>query len=330
MKAVITDGCGRLWVDDVPEPNLGPYDCLVRMECCAFCNSTDRHIVEGAAVMGLQYPAVLGHESVGIIEHVGDLVNNFHVGDRVLRAYAMNPDEMHGTFASGWGGFAEYGKITDWKAMGNPAGALLYQQKVPVEIDAQLATLLIPQKEVYSATGSIEPIKGQRFMVAGAGIVGLLFGLFLKKRGAAQVAMVARRREALDQVMAMNAADEIHCFDQLPGRGDAFDSLIETTGSLDAIAALLPCVRKGGPLYAYAVYPKGMKDPSLLSLCQNHSLIRLRPNEAGCHQEVCDMVLRGELNHRVFIKHELPMTQVQKAWQTVLERRTLKTLVRMS
>jgi len=41
MRAVVIDGQGNGWVADLPRPTLGPYDCLVRVRSCGFCNGTD-------------------------------------------------------------------------------------------------------------------------------------------------------------------------------------------------------------------------------------------------------------------------------------------------
>lgn len=327
MKAAITDGKGGLWLGDVAEPEIGSFECLVRVECCAFCNSTDRHIVDGTGPFGLSFPAILGHESVGVIEQVGRDVRHFHVGDRVLRAYAAYPDETLGDVNSAWGGFAEYAKITDWQAMGDPQGSMRYQQRVPAGIDAARAALLIPQKEVYSATAKIDPIEGRRFVVAGAGIVGLLFGLFLKRRGADHVTMVARRAEQLDRAMAERAADAVCTFEQCAEQTEPFDAMVETTGSVPAVRSLLGCVRAGGSIYAYAVY--GEHREELASLAQRHDWRRIDPDEPAPHEAVCDLVRQGELDQHHLITHDLPLSDIEQAWRTVREKQTFKTLVWM-
>ena len=330
MKVAVTDGRGNLWLDDAPEPTVGPFDCLVRMECCAFCNSTDQHIVQGLALLGLTYPAILGHESVGVVIDKGSEVRHFDIGDRVLRAYAAYPESQLDGYHSAWGGFAELGKVTDWKAMreagrDGEGAALRYQQRVPADMTAEQAALLIPQKEVWSALGGVEQIEGRRILVTGAGIVGLLFGLFAKQRGAEQVTVVARRREALDRVMEQGAADDVRLFDRDDAPDRPYDLMIETTGSLEAAKRALRLVRPGGEIYGYAVYDQ----PDVEAL-DGHAFRRIEADEAGVHDEICARVSEGEFDHRRLITHEMPFEAIDEAWRTVTERRTLKTVVRLS
>lgn len=83
MKAVVYHGIGDIRLDDVPEPTLrDPTDAVVRLTTSAICG-TDLHFVRGT-FSGMKPGRILGHEGVGVIEKLGDMVRNFSVGDRVL------------------------------------------------------------------------------------------------------------------------------------------------------------------------------------------------------------------------------------------------------
>src|SRR5919197_727299 len=83
MKAVVFHGIGDIRLDDVPEPKIEqPTDAIVRLTSSAICG-TDLHFVRGTA-SGVKPGAILGHEGVGIVEKLGPMVRNFHVGDRVV------------------------------------------------------------------------------------------------------------------------------------------------------------------------------------------------------------------------------------------------------
>ncbi len=171
-------------------PELGEYDCLVRTESCAICNSTDGYVV-AAKALGGNYPAILGHESIGVVERCGVKVRTFRPGDRVLRPNAAYPGESLGGFESMWGGFAEYTKVRDAQAMvadrliDTIPNAHSYQQMIPGDIRLDDALLMTGQKEIWSSTVQMEPVLGRRFLVTGAGITACLFGLFLRMKGAA-------------------------------------------------------------------------------------------------------------------------------------------------
>jgi|TARA_R100000501_G_scaffold17256_1_gene31935 threonine dehydrogenase-like Zn-dependent dehydrogenase len=83
MKAVIWRGVGDIRVEDVSEPEIQkPTDAIVRLTSSAICG-TDLHFVRGTFA-DLREGIVLGHEGVGIVERVGDMVRNFEPGDRVV------------------------------------------------------------------------------------------------------------------------------------------------------------------------------------------------------------------------------------------------------
>lgn len=83
MKAVVWCGVGDIRVKDIPEPSIeNPTDAIVRLTTSAICG-TDLHFVRGT-FSGMREGIVLGHEGVGIVEQVGDMVRNLEPGDRVV------------------------------------------------------------------------------------------------------------------------------------------------------------------------------------------------------------------------------------------------------
>jgi threonine dehydrogenase-like Zn-dependent dehydrogenase len=334
MKAAIVDGHGGLHLADVPEPQLDDYDCLVEMEVFAFCNSTDAHIIS-ADLFGLAYPSVLGHETTGRIVRTGSKVRHFRNGDRVLRAYALYPDEKLGGFGSAWGGFAQRGKVRDWQAMADddlidpakPPHSHAYQQVVPAKIPPRLAVLMIGQKEIYSCVAKIPrlPERG-RYLITGAGVTAVLFGQFLRARGD-YVAMTARRWAPLQFALDRGSADAVYQMDDTAQLPRDFDALIETTGSISAASRVLNHVRPGGDILAYAVY-KGMDDEAIYAPFRaGHRFQRIDPAEASAHDDICKLALSGELGSADLVTHEFPFKEISAAWQTVAQKQSLKTLL---
>lgn len=336
MRAALVDGKGTVALAEAPGPRLDEYDCLVRMEACAFCNSTDRHLVEGTMPFPVPYPSILGHESVGVIEKTGARVRNFAAGDRVLRPYAIYPEETVGSLGSAWGGFAEFGKVRDALAMAEdgrlPRGEIphqhRYQQTVPPAIPPRLAPLLIPLKEILSCTRALGDVSGTRHLVLGAGIVGFLFALLLRRRGA-RVTLAARREAPLAFARRHGATEEALLLREPAPSPGSFDALVETTGSLDAAARLLPSVKPGGRIWMYAVYADG-GEAALAPFKARHVATRLDPKESEAHQEACDLILRGDLDLSPLVSHEFPLREIGTAWRTVVDRATMKTLVHLA
>ena len=85
MKALLkTKREQGIWMGEVPIPEIGPNDVLIRIHKSAICG-TDVHIYnwDEWAQKTIPVPMVVGHEYVGVIEKVGDEVEGYHPGDRV-------------------------------------------------------------------------------------------------------------------------------------------------------------------------------------------------------------------------------------------------------
>jgi len=70
---------------DVPVPDVGPEDILIRVRCCGVCH-TDLHAVEGELPKA-KLPLIPGHEVIGVVERVGEKAGRFEVGQRVGAAW---------------------------------------------------------------------------------------------------------------------------------------------------------------------------------------------------------------------------------------------------
>lgn len=87
MKAAVLREVGKpLQIEDVQISKPGPHEVLIRTKAAGVCHS-DLHFVEGSYPFPL--PAVLGHESAGIVEQVGSEVRTVKPGDHVITC--LNP-----------------------------------------------------------------------------------------------------------------------------------------------------------------------------------------------------------------------------------------------
>ena len=81
MKATVFHSPNNIRVEEVPRPQAGIGEAIIRITLTTICG-TDLHIVRG------EYPVkpglVIGHEPVGVIEELGEGVNGYKIGDRVL------------------------------------------------------------------------------------------------------------------------------------------------------------------------------------------------------------------------------------------------------
>src|SRR5687768_4767167 len=81
MRAAVFHGVDDLRLEPVPMPKAGPGEAIVRVTMTTICG-TDVHIVKG------EWPVapgrILGHEPVGVVHELGEGIEGFAVGDRVL------------------------------------------------------------------------------------------------------------------------------------------------------------------------------------------------------------------------------------------------------
>src|SRR5579872_7160700 len=86
MKAVRLIQPGRpLAAQDIPVPNPGAHDVLVRVKAAGICHSDVHYRAGKSRVHPL--PLTLGHEVAGVVEKIGAEVSRFKVGDRVCLHY---------------------------------------------------------------------------------------------------------------------------------------------------------------------------------------------------------------------------------------------------
>lgn len=197
MRAVAVTQPNRVEMIDLPVPEPGPYQALVKTEVAYLCNATDGKLVTGHFPGVDRYPLVLGHESAGIVQVVGEKVRNFHEGDRAIGGLVFEFADPR--YSSGWGGFCEYTLVNDHDAMVEDGVANAQhgwvesyeiQRAVDGDIPVEEAALLCTWREVLAAFDDFNLKRGDDILVFGAGPVGLSFVKFARLLGLGFVAVV--------------------------------------------------------------------------------------------------------------------------------------------
>ena len=340
MRAALVLGPKLLAVQDVPLPEMGPYDALVKIEACGICNSTDKKILDRKFVSSIPVPLVLGHESVGTVVEVGERVTRYQVGQRVLRPGAVYP--AGGRYASAWGGFAEYGLVSDleaWRAdgrEGNPAGMPTKQQIIPNDIDPAQATAIITLKEVLFATRAAGVDETTWTAVVGTGPVGRAFCFWAAKLGAPFVVVFGRRERYCQDFLALGANNYVYggrpCLQddaKQCGLG-AFDRAIDAVGSSQSLEDALALLRPDGLVGNYGVAPEDDHESDTLTAArQAGRIVNLPVREEEVHQEVVDYVTRGEIDLADWTSHYLPLDEIGRGFELLANREATKVVITM-
>ncbi|MDD6213879.1 MAG: NAD(P)-dependent alcohol dehydrogenase [Firmicutes bacterium] len=192
------------WVEK-PIPKLGPLDALVRPTAVSPCTS-DVHTVWAGAI-GDRHDMILGHEAVGIVEDVGELVHDFKPGDRVV-VPAITPDwgslEAQGGFAMHSGGMLAGWKFSNFKDgvfteffHVNDADANMAH--LPDSIDDASAVMLCDMMPTGFHGAELADVEfGDSVLVIGIGPVGLMAIAGAGLKGASRIFAVGSRPKCIE------------------------------------------------------------------------------------------------------------------------------------
>jgi len=136
---------GPLELRNVPVPEIGPQDILIRVKCCGVCH-TDLHVVEHELAEA-RLPLIPGHEVIGVVERAGERTVRFKTGDRVGAAWLRSTDGTCRFCATGRENLCEAARFNGYHANGGYAEFMAlgeaYAYAVPDRFaDAEAAPLM--------------------------------------------------------------------------------------------------------------------------------------------------------------------------------------------
>ncbi len=243
-------------------PTCGPLDAICRPIALAPCTS-DVHTVWAGAI-GDRHNMILGHEAVGEVVEVGNLVKDFKPGDRVI-VPAITPDwgslEAQAGFAQHSGGMLSGWKFSNFKD--GVFGELFHVN----EADANLALLpdgidpaeavMLPDMVVTGFHGAeLAGVKlGDSVCVIGIGPVGLMAVAGANKLGASHLFAVGSRPNCVEAAKFYGATDIINykngdIVEQILNKtnGKGVDRVIIAGGDVDTFAEAVKMLKPGGAI----------------------------------------------------------------------------------
>ncbi|MER5712595.1 MULTISPECIES: L-threonine 3-dehydrogenase [unclassified Streptomyces] len=247
-----------LWLTDVPEPETGPGDVLIKVKRTGICG-TDLHIRswDGWAQKSIATPLTIGHEFVGEVVSVGRDVADIAVGDLVSgeghlvcgkcrNCLAGRRHLCRATIGLGVGrdgAFAEYVAL--------PASNV-WVHRVPVDLD--IAAIFDPFGNAVHTALSF-PLVGEDVLVTGAGPIGIMAAAVAKHAGARSVMItdVSEERLALARktgvTLALNVAEQTIADGQRTlGLKEGFDVGLEMSGNPHAMRDMVANMTHGGKI----------------------------------------------------------------------------------
>lgn len=236
--------------NDWPKPQVKPGWVLVEVTACGICG-TDIHIEEDTHKNWP--PVVLGHEYTGRIVEIGNDVEGWKVGERVvceqhhgacLKCDACRRGAIHlcpSKRSPGWGidgAFADFVLLPAW---------LLH--KVPDGVTSRAATVTEPTAICITGLDRVSLQPGERVLVIGPGPIGLISALLAKASGASEVLVVGRAssRKRLELAKSLGLSTyEINGENTLEAIDDTFDVSIDSTGVGESFSLACSATRRQG------------------------------------------------------------------------------------
>jgi 2-desacetyl-2-hydroxyethyl bacteriochlorophyllide A dehydrogenase len=254
VQAIVFAEPGRFDLREVPVPDVGPRDVLVRVEAVGLCG-TDLHVLDGEFAPTV-FPIIPGHETSGTVEAVGAEVTEFVPGDRV----SVDP-----TLTCGSCSFCAVGRSNlceNWNGsgVGRSNGSTAEFQVAPVrnvhrladDVDLALAALIEPLSCAIRGYDLLPRRMGEHYLIYGAGTMGLMMAQLAPRAGAASVTVIDRNPARLDVAKEVGITELGSSADEV-ARPGGWDVVIDCTGVVAAIEDGLTRVRRGGTFQQFGV-----------------------------------------------------------------------------
>jgi L-iditol 2-dehydrogenase len=307
MRAAVYRGVNDVRVETVPVPEIGPGEVLVKIHTCGICGTDLKKIHTGSH----DAPRVFGHEMSGTIVRVGDGVNGFAVGDRVMAYHHIPCGECYycrkqtfaqcevykkvgctAGFAPSGGGFAEYIRVMDWIVK---RGLV----KIPDEIPFEQAAFLEPVNTCYKAVQLLGLQPDETVLVIGQGPIGILLAALSQRAGATVLTSdLYPERHAVAAKFGLkhplDARGDVSAAAKVATEGRGADVVLLAVGGNVLIKVAMDAVRPGGRvvLFAQTQHGEAPFDPAAVCVDEK-TLMGSYSASVAIQDDVTKMVFAG-------------------------------------
>lgn len=336
MLAVVFPQPNEFALTEVPEPEAGPGEVLVRVKSTTIC-ATDYKIYHGL-YPGVVYPHIPGHEWGGEVAGIGAGVTSLRPGDtigvevhvgcetcpRCLEGlYNLCENYGHRTTGHAHIGFTVPGGLAEYCAI--PARAA---HRLPEGLDfdhGAFTDSLGIALWAFERAGGVRP--GERVAIVGPGAFGLLSVQIACLSGANQVIAIGSEEDAPRLALAhtlgadfiVNAGEvdnPVQAVHELTaGRGA--DLVIEFAGTVEAGRQALEMARRGGRVVLCGATSPGRRlDVDLSTIVRGHlDVFGSMANPLGISERANALMQSGLVVIRPLITHHLPLSEFAQAWE---------------
>nr|WP_298685502.1 L-threonine 3-dehydrogenase [uncultured Dongia sp.] len=338
MKALVKDKAGPgLTLTDVPKPEVGHNDVLIRIKKTAICG-TDIHIWKWDEWAAKTVPLGMhvGHEYVGEIVAMGQEVRGFEIGDRVSgeghvtcghcrNCRAGRRHLCRNTFGIGVnrpGAFAEFLALPAVNAF-----------KIPDNIADDLAAIFDPYGNATHTALSFNLV-GEDVLITGAGPIGIMAVAIARHVGARHVVVTDVNDYRLDLAHKMGATRAVNVAKEKLsdvmaelGMVEGFDVGMEMSGVPTAFASMLEVMNHGGKVALLGI------PPSNTAIDWNNVIFKGLEIKGIYGREMFETwykmvaMLQSGLNLNPILTHQFPLSAYVEGFQTMLSGQSGKVIL---
>jgi len=343
MKAAVLTELGKLELQEVPLPEIGEDDALLEVRATAVCGSDLRIMKYGNP--RVKPPAIIGHETAGVVVKVGRNVTRVREGQRVAIGadvpcgqcrWCRNGlgNNCHINYAVGYqipGAFAEYMKLPRLVLEEGPV------TPIPESLDFDTAALAEPLACAINGMELVNMSLGKTVCIIGLGPIGCMLIDLARAMGAVKVIAAQRSARRLELARAygadvyINTAEEDlvqRCLDETNGEGP--DVVITSCGSVEAHEAAVRMVAHRGYVNFFGGLPAGARNLDIASNIIHYKECFVTGSHGSTprqHEMAVELLERGMVRVEPLITHRFPLTDIHEAFRVMESREGMKVIV---
>lgn len=338
MKALVKRHAERgLWLEDVPEPEMGVNDVLIKVDRTGICG-TDVHIYEWDtwAQNTIPVPMVVGHEFVGEVVQVGSNVLDFHPGEIVSgeghvvcgRCRNCLAGRRHLCSATQGIGVNRPGAFAEYIAL--PMTNVWHHA---TDIDSDIASIFDPFGNAVHTALSF-PVLGEDVLITGAGPIGLMAAAVVRHAGARHVVITdvnPWRLELAKQLGATRTVDvrseSLAEVQKELNMHEGFDVGLEMSGNPSAFKSMIANMCHGGKIAMLGIPSQEM------SIDWNAVVFNMLTIKGIYGREMYEtwykmtVMLQSGLNISPVITHRLHYTEFEAGFQAMISGQSGKVIL---
>jgi L-iditol 2-dehydrogenase len=344
MKAAVLEALNKMVVKEVPEPEIGPDEALMRVEATSICGSDVRIFHHGNP--RVKCPTIIGHETAGTVVKVGKNVKRVKEGDHVALGADVPCGECYWcrnglgnncaiNYAMGYqfaGAFAQYVKMPQLLLEEGPV-----RQFDPRHLAFEEAALAEPLACAINGFEMTNLSVGKSVVIIGLGPIGCMMLDLARIMGATKVIGVQRSRKRMEIARTYGAdhylfSDEedivARCRQLTAGEGP--DVVITCNGNLQTHKQAIDMVAHRGYVNLFGGLAKDEQPLNILSNTIHYKECFVTGSH-GCvprhHEIAVDLLAAGRVRVKPLITHRFPLDRINEAFDVMESRAGMKIVI---